>query len=425
MIRLSVLASLLLSSTVVMPTLATAATITGWNTDNVVEGAEDTDPTDDVGGASVVYDQDVSGGVPTDAESNGQVVYIAPESNTPGIEVDDTDYSVFDGCILSSSTATCTSPFQSGKRIKQQVTDTGTIDLVFDISADGEGESIFQVYHRLINVTGGTLDGFEIQLGTGVGSEFEASGESDGLRFATTTDGVEFGPNDVAAFSQYPFGLFGGEPLNPNPLSLPGFFDTVDRAGFEVSLGEDVISSGEYYGTYDDRFGSWLSQEDVPDGLLYDYDPGNADPLVMAWAGVTGWEFLRGTDPGSELNFLGVEPIGSLIFGYDFVYDPVNGVSESMMNYIMANLVDEFADPLEFGTDLFIDPIEDLANLNLTFAIAIDDLLAESFSSFTLRVTTSGSAIAPVPLPAGAPLLLVGLAALGVISRKRRRNTLA
>ncbi|MBF9032623.1 choice-of-anchor F family protein [Rhodobacterales bacterium HKCCE2091] len=420
MTRIRMIAGGLLACTALLPAQVVAATIDGWNTTNVIVGAPDTDPTDDIGGASVVYDRDVSGGVPAGAVTNGQVVYIAPESDTPGIRIDQTDFAVYDGCILASSTATCTSGFQSGRRIKQQVTGEGSIDLVFDVSADGTGEAIYEVLHRLINVTGSELTGFELQLGTGVGSGFTASTDGDGLRFATTADGVELGPDDVSSFSQYPFGLFGGEPLNPNPLNLPGFFDTMSRAGFDVAQAEDSISSGDYYGTYADLFGNWLSQDMVPDGLLYDYAPGTADPLVMAWAGATGWEFLRGTDPASGLNDLGVEPITSVVFGYDFALDPVNGISQAMLDYMAANLVDATGLPLAFGSDLYVDAIEDLANLNLTFAIAVNDAFAAANGSFTLRATTFGVTLAPVPLPASAVLLAAGIAGLGVAARRRR-----
>ncbi|MCB1312513.1 MAG: VPLPA-CTERM sorting domain-containing protein [Sedimentitalea sp.] len=61
------------------------------------------------------------------------------------------------------------------------------------------------------------------------------------------------------------------------------------------------------------------------------------------------------------------------------------------------------------------DIIEDLANLNLNYAIALGSNFVGT--SFTLRVETT-----PVPLPAAAPLLLAGFGALGFAARRRRRR---
>ena len=241
---------------------AAAASITGWDTSNVEVGPAVSGTNT---GASVVY-QDLDKN-PATSETNSQIVYTAPEANTPGIEVlngvyEGTKGQDFSGCIKTSSTAVCNDEFQSGKRIKQQITGIGPTDLVFGVEVTDEDETtdntaVYQVFHRLINVTGGDLSGFTIELGTGVGDtgngKFVTSGAEDGLRFATTDlnlmDPLRLGPDNLTSFSQYPYGLFGGEPLNPNPLELKGFYDIGDsndpenngRAGFEVTQAEDKI----------------------------------------------------------------------------------------------------------------------------------------------------------------------------------------
>lgn len=406
MFRITCISSVLAGAIFGLPTSAISATITGWDTMNVDIGPV---VADGEVGASVVY-QDAAKTV-----TNGQVVYTAPEANSPGIKVLSTPYigtgnQNFDGCIMTSSNAVCDSEFQSGKRIKQQITAPGSIDLVFGVEADGSGEALYQVFHRLINVTGAAIGNFTVELGTGVGDSFTRSGDGDGLSFAQT---VEFGPNKLPAFSQFPFGLFGGEPLNPNPLRLPGFFDTEERAGIDLALGTDVITSGDPYGTYDNRFGNWLSKDSVPNGLLYDFLDG-ADPLVMAWDTGTGWEFLRGMQDFS-LNELGVVPTASLIFDYDYAFDPINGYSQSMLDYIAANFIDKDGNALILGDNLIEDAIEDLANLNLNFGILIDDTYQGE--AFSLRVTTQ---LATIPRPAGAPLMLAAIGAMGVVARRRR-----
>jgi len=443
----SILSGLLVAGALLVPGAVSASSITGitWIPDNTVDLGVNPETGS---GASVVYDRDVTGGV-EGAVTNGQIVYTPPEAESPGLQVINDGYEgakkqEFDGCIMTSNpgdgTNPCDGEFQSGKRIKQQVTDIGPIDLVFgvertdDTSDNGvavedtdDGSLLYQVYHRLINVTGGMLDGFTVELGTGLGDSFERSAAGDGLSFSQD---VRFGPDDLAAFSQFPFGLFGSlEQPNPNPLNLPGFFDTTARAGFDVSLGEDVIDSTGLDGAYGDLFGGWLSQDMVPDGLLYDYEDGK-DPLVMAWAREDGWEFLRCTKtedndcmvPTGQDPFLGVGPMDSVFFAYD--ENNADGISQAMFDYIAANLVDINGDPLGFdeGVDVFkpfllVDAIEDLANLNLNFAI----LLGDNFTgdSFTLRVTAKD--VNPIPLPAAAPLLIAGLGALGFAARRRRQ----
>ncbi|PQA88433.1 VPLPA-CTERM sorting domain-containing protein [Hyphococcus luteus] len=362
---------------------ANAATITGWNTDNVVVG-----PTaaDGETGASVVYDADVTGGVGS-ASTYGQVVYAAPEANTPGLKVVNGDFNsggqTTAGCVMASSDATCDSPFQSGKRFKNQITGFGPIDFVFNVDPDADSAapgSPYQVYHRLVNLTGEAISNFKVSLGFGVGDDFVASGADDGLAFSSS---FEFGPNDLNASSQFPFGLFGDASTNPN-FTLDGFFAS-ERTGLNMTFGEDMLSSNGLYGPYGDIFGSWMSQDDVPTGAFWEFDP-TKDPLLLAWLNEDGkWEQRRGLDQ------------------FDVAYTLANPV-----------LFDSFADlQAAFNVTLFSDVIEDLANLNVNYAISLADIV--DFSNFTLRVEAS-----PVPVPGALPLLLTGLAGFGFAQRRRK-----
>jgi hypothetical protein len=329
-----------------------------------------------------------------------------PKRVSPGLEVSNTGYTTgqgtFDGCILASSTAECNSGFQSGKRFKEQLTDTGAVDLVFDVAA-GQTDSLYQVFHRVVNLTGQKIESFSVQLGTGVGSMFSTSTTGDGLSFSST---VELGPNNQSAFSQYPFGLFGSETQpNPNPnFTLGGFFDPTSRSGFNLNAtNEDTLTSAGFYGAYGNIFGGWLDRSMAPDGLLWDYASGAADPLVMAWDNGLGWEVRRGIDDALD-GQLGVLTAGD-VFALDqslwttYAYGDQAGIEQFLL-----------------GISLDQDVIEDLANLNLNYAIA----LGSNFTgdSFTLRVNTVP---APIPLPAAAPMLLAGLGALGFAARRRRK----
>lgn len=384
-----------------MPFAANAATITGWNTDNVELGvAVDDDPNTPApeDSASVVY-QD-----PAKTDTNGQIYYAAPEAAYPGLEVLNTPYTTgqgsFDGCIIASSTADCSSGFQSGKRFKEQLTDTGSVDLVFDV-APGETDSLYQVFHRAVNLTEQMIGSFTVELGFGVGDLFVASTAGDGLGFDLT---ATLGPNNLAAFTQYPFGLFGDDQQpNPNPtFTLDGFFDGDSRAGFDLALAEDLLMTTGFYGTYDDLFGSWLSREMVPDGLLWDWALGTADPLVMAWDNGTEWEVRRGID--ASLDGDGTSISVNDVYALDeadwktYAYGDIAGVQSFL------------------GVNVFQDAIEDLANLNLNYVISLTS--AFQGDSFTLRLTSNPAVI---PLPAGAPLLAGGIALLAFFRRRTAR----
>lgn len=402
---------------------ASAVTISGWDTGNVVVGA---DPVV-VGetGFSYVYDGDVSGG--TDGlTTSGRIAFTPPEAVSPGIKVDETDVQqggkdgiLLEGCLMTNNPPNpCDGPFQSGKRIKQQMTGFGPVDLVFNLDFTGGTDAdpvndptVYQVFHRLINVTGKALDGFTIQLGFGTGDDFVQAGLLDGLSFSQDFRAQPSGSG--AASTQFPFGLFGDASSNPN-FTLDGFYAPA-RTGFDVAFNDvdpetgivaTELASLGFFGPYGDLFGAWLSQDSVPMGALWEYDP-TKDPLVMAWLNPDGkWELRR--DFGDANNDGSFDKI---------VGDVISLTGDSVMYFDTLEAVQAY---LGLGTAVFGDVIEDLANLNVNFGIHLDhDLLAQGlggeYGSFTMRTI-----VAPVPLPAAAPLLLAGLGALAMVRRRRR-----
>jgi hypothetical protein len=187
--------------------MAGAATIDAWNLDNVVVGATDGSPS-----VSVVYNGDPDDPAST---SSGQIAYDPPEAVAPGIKVQEETYTqgppnggglTLDGCIMTSNTPNlCTGEFQSGKRVKTQLTGFGPVDLVFD-TIEGD-ESNYQVFYRLINKTTQSLAGFALELGFGVGSEFVQATAAQGITFSTAFRAPPTGSG--ASSTQFPFGLFG------------------------------------------------------------------------------------------------------------------------------------------------------------------------------------------------------------------------
>jgi hypothetical protein len=375
---------------------AQAATITGWNTDNVVVAPT---PADGITGASVVYDRDPNA---PGAVTNGRIAFTPPEAVSPGIKVQPETYTqggpsglTLDGCLMTSNpTATCTSPFQSGKRIKTQVTDNGPIDLVFDLEQGAEAN--YQVFYRLINQTSKSLAGFALELGFGVGSEFVKATAADGISFSTEFR-AQPASSMASATTQFPFGLFGDALTNPN-FTLDGFF-APERTGLNVVLDPNdpfSITSAGYFGPYTSLFSNWLSQDAVPLGAFWDNDnDASTDALLMAWYTNGQWEMRRDVlDAGA----------GTAI-----------SLSGADVEYF-----DNFADlvaRLGIGSSLFEDDIEDLANLNVNYAINLG--AGVKASNFTLRTTVT---VAPVPVPMSATMLVGAIGALGFAARRRRRT---
>ena len=384
-----------------------AATILDWNTTNV-----DVDPSVALGvpGTSEVYDRPVG---EAGAITNGTIVFEPPESETPGVKVQDEIYAdtgsgatlVFDGCLMTSNPdATCTSEFQSGKRIKQQMTGTGPVDLVFDVDNTETELSFYQVFGRLINVTGQALSGFSVELGTGVGSGFTAFTGDD----APVTFSFDFTaqPNSSgkSSTSQFPFGLFGDADDSPNFL-LDGFFSSA-RTGFDIIQTATKLVSDGYYGEYFDLFDDWRDQGDVPQGLFWDFDNNaDTDALLMAWQiGDDLWELRRTVG----------ETCVDLECTFGVTLETYETGSFADILALLTNADDPWLDLFAPGA------IEDLANLNLNYALALGDF--GNLSSFTIRTTVFPVEVSAVPLPAGAPLLLAGLGAFAAVRRRRAKT---
>jgi hypothetical protein len=393
---------------------AASATITSWNTGNV-----DVDTSVEVGvtGTSEVYDQPFDPASPPPAiASSGTIVFTPNEALSPGIKVQPESYSdtgqgatlTLDGCLMTSNpSASCTSPFQSGKRIKQQVTGFDPVDLVFNLAdTQSTANTFYQVFGRLINVTDKPIEGFTVELGFGGAGDPFTLASADQLAFSTDFTAQ---PNNSGKTSstQFPFGLFGAADDSPNFL-LDGFFDD-QRTGLDLAQTSNTLTAtqDDYFGEYANMFGLWNAQSDVPEGLFWDAD-GNpeTDALLMAWQledGVDFWELRRTTgqtcDPSNPAICTPGETLGTYVTG--------------TYHQILSELTSDPFDPL-FSSGA----IEDLANLNLNYALKLGDL--GGYDSFTIRTSAFPSVQpAPVPLPASASLLIAGLGLIGWFGRRR------
>ena len=370
---------------------AQAGVISDWNTNNVV-----TDPGPYADGEvyhSTIYDRDVSGGA-SGAETNGRIAFEPPEGEAPGLKVvtdgpDLNDKRDFNDCIMAAGGTTCESGFQSGKRFKMQATDSGPMDMVFNLEPSDETKR-YRVFHKMSNYTGGQLSGMEVQLGYGVGDSFQPSVEGDGLSFVTDIEST-----DVREGAFYPFGLFGDADAHPHH-TLSGFFDTESRAGYNLDFNEDSMATGDMYGMYDDLFGDWLDNGQVPDGYFWDHDDDPAtEDILMAYVNEDGeWIQRREEDNGDAVPA-----------------DAFTTTEEALQ---------------EAG--YYRGVIEDLANLNLNYFLSVGDLGSfDEFdmtsqqelpgSTFTMRVSSASASQVPAPQPVA---LLVGGLLLLMAGRRLR-----
>ncbi|GAB4365559.1 MAG: choice-of-anchor F family protein [Methylohalobius crimeensis] len=396
--------------------LAFGATITDWNLGNV---DPDVGPDSDGTYVSVIYDRSLPD---SGAQTNGQIAYTPPEGASPGLKVvnnaqpsDPPTPNDVNNCIMAAGSASCNSEFQSGKRFKLNRTAFDPIDLVFTVDPTSDTDA-YKVFEKYGNATGQAIESFTVELGYGIGAEFVASTEGDGLGF------VDFGsdPRNNQFSALFAAGLFG--PTDPPRHPLPGYFDNDERAGFGLELlSEDQFQSTGLFGSYEHLFGDWMAFSMAPEGFFYDHDGDpSTDALLMAHYDEDSGKWIQNRDIDSN---------GDVVV----LADANDGILHDDLDSLRANLTSDIpllscddpgyvsGDPCLDG----VDAIEDLAKFNLTYfldAAGLNDsnsLLNTAYSdipTFTLRIT----AIESVPEPAIWSLLSAGLLGM-TLSRRRAR----
>lgn len=357
-----------------LPESAIAGTLTGWNSSNAF--------IDNLNTTTLLF-PDRSGG----GSSSGQIVWDIDEGASPGIDVDDTEFTFSGntaaGCILAAGEVACDSDRQSGKRFKMQATAFDPIDLLFDVEADGE-ENLFRVFQKIGNRTNSSLQDFTISLGFGVGNEFTASSAGDGLGFFVPDD-----PRNSELAALFAAGLF--SPAGEPPGSGTGYFDD-SRSGFHLNATEDAIASNGLFGDYLERFDAGLNLDSVATGYFFD-DDGNPDTDAVLVANLEDGQWFSQGDVAIADPNLGDDPLCSDVAP---------------------------------GTPCYFEgPIEDLANLNLNYSLLIGNIAnwqtfdaSSGTGTFTLRLQAQATA---VPEPGSLGAILAATAGLG-LSRSRKRN---
>ena len=331
---------------------ASAAVITDWNLDNVSVSA-------DSSGAGTSTINDGAG------NTTGRVTFDGLSGFSPGVKVVNDDPiagSNGDNCIMANANVTCNAEQKTHKRLKLQTTSSAPIDMVFNVNPNGSfstagNDGLYKVFQAFGNDTGSLLNGFQVTLGTGVGTGFTISTATDGLSFVQFTD-----PKNNQFSSFFSEGLFG--PADEND-GLLGYFSTT-RTGFGLAFdGLDSFYSTGLFGGYDDLFGPMLSYDKLPLGYYFDADgDASTDDVLIAHQLTDGtWSQNRSVTKGTDGTFT----VGTIATGN-------GGTKYTTLAALVAALQSEGlpeCSTVIAGTACLAGaiPIDDLAKFNLTFYI--------------------------------------------------------
>ena len=271
-----------------------------------------------------------------------------------------------------------------------------SLDLVFNVE-DEAGSRDYQVFQKINNWTDGRLEGFTVEVGTGLGANFvPASDPTGGVGLANLSLSVPVDIFDIDQMANFSTGLFG--PVDTKHGRPSGFFDPDTRAGFvyneygnlaNLSGQTDKLTTKSTLGSdYADvpagalaaanQFGPWISNRTLPQGVFFD-DDGNpgTDAVLIAW---------YGHNPDPAVNGLGW----------------MRGVADNFAAIPVAE-VEAMGENLSYTSG----DIDDLVNVGLNYIVTVGDVSAFPGDTFTIRVTpikdTSGTGdpsftdVVPVP----------------------------
>ncbi len=382
---------------------ANAAILEGWDTSNVTIAA----------GPYLPYTTYSSVITNADGVSNGKVNWKEGNVKAPGLQVNETVATTYTRkgvarttevkCLMTTGynelyyvadapstwiEKECTDDLKTSKRAKVMNTVTAPLELDFNVVYGPT--NTYKMEQKLTDGTPADLwESYTIELGTrDANGNFVASTSGDGLGFSTdkgaiftstvSTDNVL--PLILSAnFAQ---GLAGpADYYHPEP----GYFNPEERMTFSMTADEDILTSTGISTTYSDVFGSWLNSAGAPIAIFHDDDNDiNSDNVLMGnCAEGPDDNFVHvGTHTGDDVNGLacngtwvnwrGVAVGGDPDQLGDVAADGLNGqtVYPSVTAAIAAIAAGE-------QNVMYMDYVEDAANLGLTFWITVDESFAE------------------------------------------------
>jgi len=385
-----------------MATSANAGILTDWDTSNVTIAA----------GPYVPYTTYSSVITNNDGVSNGKINWKEGNVKAPGLQVNETVTTTYTRkgvartteikCLMTTGynelyyvaddpstwiEKECTDDLKTSKRAKLMNTVTAPVELDFNV-VDGPTNT-YKMIQKLTNGTAADLwESFTIELGTrDADGNFVASTPGDGLGFSNDT-GTIFTNTvstdntlDLILSANFAQGLAGpADYYHPEP----GYFNPDERMGFSMTADEDIINGIGISDTYYNVFGSWLNSAGAPIAIFHDDDNNiNTDNVLMGNCaeGPADNYVHVGTHTGDDVNGLAcngtwVNWRGTPVGGYpeqlgDVATDGLNGqhVYPSITAAIAAIAAGEV-------NVMYMDYVEDSANLGLTFWITVDESFA-------------------------------------------------
>ncbi|UPT76567.1 choice-of-anchor F family protein [Sulfurovum sp. XGS-02] len=278
---------------------------------------------------------------------------------------------------------TCSSPFQTHKRFKVNMTENTVVDhntttgygkpveLVFNLDPTDESteNTRYQVFQKINNYTGKRLEGYKIEV-----LDENGTVKPDDL---TLSIGLLENPKatgdvniwDVEDMANFSHGLWGPKTYEePEPhFPTDGFFDS-KRAGFVVAESghgtPELVGGPDTLGSnYEALFGMWLPSKWQPIGIFFDddNDPTTDAELVAFWGTVPNAP--EGTAPAWHK-------------GKDYVNDANSWAEPSP-----EELLTWMTDPLYAQGN-----IEDTLNLGLNYIVNVGKN-SNIGDTFTIRIT--------------------------------------
>jgi hypothetical protein len=391
---------------------ATAGVIDSWNVNNVI-----TDP----GPYSVATTYYSTILTPVDV-TNGAVAFKYGDVQPPGLKVVNGDPGDVANCIMTTGynpgfppfevDKSCNDPLQFSKRFKLTSKANGPLDVDYHV-VDGVKTS-YKILQKWTDATDKRWNALTVELGFTVNGEFVPSTSGDGLGFSDTRGKYFTTTTSYQAKADVLSTLFAQGLAGPADKYHPetGYFDIEERMSYGVIATEDIMTSDGISANYLAIFGEWVNSSAAPIAIFYDDDGDiGTDNLLIANCADSADLVHVGPHSGDDVVGFTCDGAGQWVTfketpgldGNGAPY-PSAGVPQAIaLSDLTSGTVHtsiEHASASSDANPMYMDYIEDAANLGMTFWVTVDDNSGwPTPDGFTVRYTPVAvdAPVDPVP----------------------------